>query len=378
MYHAVRLGSRLALMGLGLAAAVLLAEAVLRAFPDLMPAAAVNRAQLLHDLGDVRTRPDPYIGFLYPPNYRGSMRHHDAAFTFQTDALGFRNSGPWPERAGVVALGDSLTFGFGVPDGDSWVALAARSLGDVAIVNLALPGLGPLQQARVYRVFGAALRPKVVLLGFFPGNDFWDTAKFLAWLKLPDRSNYLLWRDFGIDEDRGLGTVEKVVKTSYVRSLLWAVANPNAEAFDGAVAYEMKGGRMVLFPESLRRLKERASPGRAEFDETFRALKELDDRVRSDHGRLVVVLLPSKEYVYLPLHGAMAEDPMKAVYRALDELQLSYLDLTPRFRERAAAGERLFFEVDGHPNARGYALIADAVVEYLRHGASGTRGRTLP
>lgn len=87
------------------------------------------------------------------------------------------------------------------------------------------------------------------------------------------------------------------------------------------------------------------------------------------------MVLPSKEYVYLPLRGTMARDPMKEVYRALDELHLSYLDLTPRFRDRAGAGERPFFEVDGHPNARGYALIADAIVEYIRGGASRTKGQ---
>jgi hypothetical protein len=45
---------------------------------------------------------------------------------------------------------------------------------------------------------------------------------------------------------------------------------------------------------------------------------------------------------------------------------LPYLDLTPQFQARARQGERLFFEIDGHPNAAGYRLIAEVVLDYLR------------
>jgi hypothetical protein len=93
---------------------------------------------------------------------------------------------------------------------------------------------------------------------------------------------------------------------------------------------------------------------------------------------MVVVLLPSKEYVYLPLQHAMKDDPLRHLYRTLDKLEISYLDLTPRFRDRAAAGDLLFFEVDGHPNTQGYALIADAVAEFLRPLLSRARAGGAP
>ena len=46
-------------------------------------------------------------------------------------------------------------------------------------------------------------------------------------------------------------------------------------------------------------------------------------------------------------------------------MELATLDLAPLFRARAEAGEKLFFEVDGHPNTRGYALIAEGIRSYL-------------
>jgi hypothetical protein len=363
---AVRLGTLLGLVLIGLASVLVVTELVLRVFPGLMPAHAANRAQVFRDLANVRTRPDPYIGFLYPPHYQGTMRHYDASFSFRTDAHGFRNAEPWPTRPDVVVLGDSVTFGFGVPDGQSWVDLAARSL-DVGAVNLALPGFGPLQQVRVYETFGAALRPPIVLVGFFPANDFWDTAKFLRWLSLGEGGNYLLWRDFGVNSLGGRSTLQKLLRGSYLQSLVWALVNadPQSSGKD-AVAHETRGGRLVLVPSVLDRIRRLARPGRPEFDEALHALKALDQRVRGQGGHMLIVLLPSKESVYLPPSRKPDDDPLHHVYAALQAQGLEYLDVTPRFRERAAAGEMLFFEVDGHPNGTGYALIAETVVEHLR------------
>ena len=61
----------------------------------------------------------------------------------------------------------------------------------------------------------------------------------------------------------------------------------------------------------------------------------------------------------------------------LGELGIRYIDLLPDFRTRAAKGEVLFFEVDGHPNARGYALIAELVLAHLKENAKKYGLQTL-
>jgi hypothetical protein len=89
-----------------------------------------------------------------------------------------------------------------------------------------------------------------------------------------------------------------------------------------------------------------------------------------------MVLQPSKEEVYLSLRNPIPEDPARPLREALQQRGIEYLDLGPIFCERAAAGQRLFFEVDGHPNAVGYALIAESVLHdlerrhYLRRAPS--------
>jgi lysophospholipase L1-like esterase len=362
----VRWLAALGLVLFGLGIGLVLLEVLLRVVPGLMPLHALARVRFFRDLGTVQTRPDADLGFLYPPNVQATMRLSEVSFKFSTDAHGFRNRQPWPARADVVALGDSLTFGFGVPDGHSWVDLAARGLGHPAVVNLALPGFGPLQELRVYERFGAPLRPKLVLVGFFPANDFSDTARFLTWLGLDEGGNYLLWRDFGVTGRDKLTRLDRLLSTSYLHSFLWSVLNPETREYGRrAIVHRTPQGRLRLHPGALRALRQRASPSRPEFVETLDAFQRLDRLVRADGGRVVILILPSKEYVYLPLRRPMKRDPLANVYTALDDRGLTYVNLAPLFRERAAAGERLFFEFDGHPNQRGYALIAEAVVRYV-------------
>jgi hypothetical protein len=45
------------------------------------------------------------------------------------------------------------------------------------------------------KLFGQ-LRPKVVLVGLFIGNDFWDAEMFDLWFKSGAGGSYMIWRDF--------------------------------------------------------------------------------------------------------------------------------------------------------------------------------------
>jgi hypothetical protein len=93
----------------------------------------------------------------------------------------------------------------------------------------------------------------------------------------------------------------------------------------------------------------------------------------------LVALFPTKEEVHRPLLGDDQGESwgilVKPFVAAFERLGIRYLDPTPILQERATQGERLFFEVDVHPNAKGYRLIADAVAERLEKLAGlGGRG----
>jgi hypothetical protein len=95
------------LIPLSLTVAALLAEGVLRLFPELMPEEAqLNR--LWNEQTPVKSVGDPYLGFVYPPHLQADVVTDDFRFKINADEHGFRNRSPWPDKAEVVIVGDSV------------------------------------------------------------------------------------------------------------------------------------------------------------------------------------------------------------------------------------------------------------------------------
>lgn len=133
----------------------------------------------------------PYIGHLHTPYSHIMIEGKGFRAVHDTDGHGFRNSWPWPwpERAEVVVVGDSLTFGYGVAASEAWPSVLAAALPGTRVINLGLIGASTPQYLRTYEVFGAPLRPRVVLIGVFAQNDFWDAGLYDQWLRLGAEGN---------------------------------------------------------------------------------------------------------------------------------------------------------------------------------------------
>ena len=134
----------LPLVAASVAFALATAEACLRVFPQLMPEEFQLRRHWQDTSGPV-PHGDPYLGYVFPSNYEGRVEDHNGsfAFNFSTDSYGFRNSSPWPRRADIVVLGDSMAFSYGVEDNEAWPDILAEQLPGSRIINLGLMGRRP-------------------------------------------------------------------------------------------------------------------------------------------------------------------------------------------------------------------------------------------
>jgi hypothetical protein len=288
-------------------------------------------------------------------------------------------------------VGDSLVFGYGVDAHEAWPARLASASPGVRIVNLGLIGAGPQQYLRVFETFGLPLQPRLVIIGIFPQNDFWDAGLFMRWLRSDKPGwNYMVWRDFGQPRAArhsrrarlramALG-VYFVARHSYVFNL-------GEQAAKGAIRRQSRrrlsitladGGPLQLSPRDFKSKTAGARPGRPEFDVVVKSVKALRDTAAAHGAQTAVVLEPSKEETYLPLVGRTVVDPSAALRHALDRLDIPWVDLGPAFRSEAQAGARLFFEVDGHPNAAGHAVIATGVRQALGETRLLPSGRNGP
>ncbi len=348
---------------------LLLAEGFLRLFPGLLP--PERRQYMLVDMNNVGVT-HPYIGHLHTPNAKKHLSGPDYDVRQTTGPFGFRNSGPWPRHADIVILGDSLVFGYGVSDRSAWPAILDRSFPNLKVVNLGLVGAGAEQYLRVYEIFGERLHPKLVIVGMFPGNDFWDAGEFQEWLREGAKGNYMVWRNYGHFSGSLLRQPSQAIKSillrhSYLYNLVLAARfNQEAKRAGEPKIVRLKGGQEIrLLPSDFESRTVGSQVGRPEFQLTVRALAELRDRVAKAGGHVLIVLQPSKEEIYLPMLREKVRDASAELRPALKELGIEYLDLTPAFKREANNGKALFFDADGHPNSGGYRLIADQVIEYL-------------
>jgi lysophospholipase L1-like esterase len=369
-------------VALSLLFGIVLIEGGLRLFPSLLPAEIRQLVQIRqHDFGV----PHPYIGHLHRPHNSFIFTGRDFSATHRTDGHGFRNPWPWPERADIVALGDSVTFGQTVEDHQAWPAVLGRLLPQTRIVNLGLIGAGLQQSLRVYETFGIQLRPKVLLVGVFIRNDFSDDGLFERWLKSGWNKNYMVWRDFGrpkklhFDPARPIRSLIAMLRQklylfarrTYFFNLLRYLKATIGEGrlSEVKIFRTADDSRLELLPRDFVDKTEGAAPERPEFQLVAKALRQIHATAARNGARTLVILQPSKEEIYLPLLGELASDRATPLQRLLTDYGIDYLDLTPEFRQRAIAGEKLFHEADGHPTDRGYALIAQLVASHLKINA---------
>ena len=366
--------SRVWLLVVGVVLALIIGESLLRLVLVLLPAELQQRLQASPSNSAIS---HPYIGHLPRPNSARVISGRDFRAVHRIDSRGFRNAWPWPERAEIVAVGDSMTLGYGVEDDQAWPAVLARALSQSRVINLGLVGAGPQQYSRVYETIGVRLCPRILLVGLFVRNDFWDADLFDRWLKSGVGGSYMVWRDFGRPL-RIAGTrsalewkLYLLARESYLFNLLHGIKKnvKGSQLFEPEILQLADNHQLQLMPNDLASKTIGAQPDRREFRLVLDALQHIQATATRNGTQTLVILQPSKEEVYSPLLGGAPPDPSGPLREALTGVGIEYVDVIPVFRQHAAAGERLFFEVDGHPNASGYALIAATVHSYLKaHG----------
>lgn len=113
-------------------------------------------------------RHDAEVGWTLLPNVSTRVVAEVFQYTLTTNSRGWRDvETPLAKPAGrrrVVVLGDSVAWGWGVDDGGSFPDLVERRVGDLELVNLAVPGYGSDQEFLTLEREGWLYEPDAVLL----------------------------------------------------------------------------------------------------------------------------------------------------------------------------------------------------------------------
>jgi hypothetical protein len=351
------------LVPLAILIALIMAESVLRLYPQLLPLEAQIR-RLWQLQSQVQSIGDPYLGFVYPAHRTKQIESLDFRFTIESDEHGFRNPSPWPDQADIVVVGDSMVYGWGVERSTSWVGLLEESLAGQRVITLGMPGAVPQQYVRYLEKFGLDLHPKLVIFGIFAGNDVVGAENFESWLASGSPGNYDVWRFFG---GKPPSRSRNLLGESQLLLFLQSMKRTMGDAYSSETVKIPDRGSLQLVPAIHKRALAKNHPQDAAFRKVIELAVTAKNLAVANGSEFLVILFPTKEEIYLPLSGVSYPSLTRPLKDALEDQDIRCIDLSERFHESATQNEKLYFHIDGHPNKTGNRIIAGVVIEHLRN-----------
>ncbi len=154
--------------------------------------------------------PDEAAAYRLRPGFSGLEKARSGEFqtAVRIDQRGLRADGQRELGGGVLALGDSMTFGEGVAAEEAYPARLAARLG-VAVANGGVPGYSSRQMAARLEALSPALRPRLVLVTLAAlwdmqrcSNPFVYAEGYIVAAKYRDRL-HLVGDDLLLEQVRG-------------------------------------------------------------------------------------------------------------------------------------------------------------------------------
>jgi lysophospholipase L1-like esterase len=274
------------------------------------------------------------------------------------DILGFRNYRV-PNVADVVAIGDSQTYGNNAAIEENWPNQIRRLLGHrhPEVYCMATGGWSAVQYLNMFR-HATALRPRVIVVAYYTGND-------------PDEAVSVAYSTDDWVELRPAKEIDIRDKPRFPGS-----PPPLSEQW----SVRFRNGNEMTFAPSLRLVSNDSSYAtvRAGYKIIEKTAQLMDTSVAKAKIGLVLTIIPTKELVYaerLRREGiqqsedyaklvAMEQNNIARLVSAFQSLKhAQYVDVVHPLQQAAMANEPIYpAEVNGHPIAGGYRVIAKALL----------------
>ena len=321
-------------------------------------------------------------------------------FVFETDEMGFPNSEyEWRDEYDIVVLGDSFTVRTAPK---TWIDLLSEKSGH-SILTLGAQSWGTLSQEQAVKKWGLDKNPEWVILLFFEGNDLLNVQQYLE-----RKDSGLDWRTY---DYQGVPWAHRLLTPHLWRYLINRSSNDVVANESHEYIFPMTASTYVGEVETILKFSH-LLPISADYEtiensDEFKALSasliEIDQLVKAQNGRFLLVYVPSKEHVLwsrfwdpvdvnhilertvtVTLSNGengrlqfnqphLTYDQFNANHLAQEQLmtdfatqnEIEFLNLTPVFWQKTIDEGEFFHFADVHWNQAGNQLTADTIWEYI-------------
>jgi len=336
------------------------------------------------------------------------------------DKNGYRNYNV-PQQVDVVAIGDSQTDGYlnAKKIEDSWPH-ALGTLLEKDVYQVALAGYGPVQYNFLLKQ-ALDFNPQTIMVGFYLGNDLFDVFDMVyqgeSWIELRDKNfSFKEPIDVNITDENFVslkyaykkGSLQfKIMEArqwlrqnSFIFSFLSDITVGVRDKFGLADTKEKREQRLDGFAQENQDLlffynqepKTTLSPyyrtsvidlDDKRIEEAFRITQqlflEMNNVLKTKGKKFIVVIIPTKELVYGRYmnyvgmeYSTQLADYLKKEERLVNQIidfcktnQIDCVepadDLVVGLKDKK---EIYPADIDGHPTAEGYKVIAESVFKY--------------
>lgn len=357
-------------------------------------------------------------GLLFPPGAEFPYRTPEFTHLARINSLGFRDrhweTGRNRETFRLLAIGDSFTFGMGVELEQSWPKILERELRaqglNVEIANLGSPGASPVEYSETATRAIPLLKPDMVLIAILQGDDLAQTLhQNRARKKIRNNSLFNAVGRIGATLSAALipnttallsNSTDKPPRFKSRKLLLEDIWKEQAAEMVHNLAGEKKA-RFAMMGETVKEmfLLGHLNPGivsialsdpnyfartlQPDDPEVQSALQHLQgslERIRNidRNVRIIVISVPLGSYTsqavlngrkdmgFVTRPGMLDTTvPDDLLQRICSQAQVSCISVTEPFRAQARISP-LYYQYDGHFNARGHAVFAGLLARALQ------------
>lgn len=291
----------------------------------------------------------------------------------------------------ILVIGDSMTFGWGVEDNETFSAVLERNLNAAAeetgidkkfeVINAGFMGGFTLDGFYSWLVNkGFQLEPDLVLVSFFPYNDVSDLLE-MEWKKTDDLGLPVAVTSLDTTVKRGRLAKRHPTEWKYAIPVL---RNSHLFMLLGSALEKYSPQTVELIKKPLGVAPDRPRATREEIDrclyggecsqqlaaaeeKIWRLIEGVGLRGNQNNAQARVVVLPWPDQVK-EAAGKEAEEiknvrPQKEIKEMLDSKSVRMIDLLPALADNPS--EKYFYGRDGHLNVRGHGRVAQAIFKYF-------------
>jgi hypothetical protein len=337
---------------------------------------------------------DDALVFRMQPNFQGVYSSYEFSVPVALNSSGFRDREFGSKREGairIVGVGDSFTFGNGVAMEETFLkrlesCLSSNSQPPIEVLNCGVPAYSPQQEFRLVEECRSTLKPDIVILGFFVGNDFVESGDLYDSTGVPTLKveSGALISDKKSDQERGI--IRKMSRPFRhffsTRSHLYVfLRNRSSELLSrfGLHAFNLP-------PEFCE--KRFSTRMEQNWNLTQTIFRNLASSTANNSQRLIVLILPTSYQVYqktwnqyiaalqLDPSNYDLDKPQRILRDFFDDQDIEYVDALPGLRQNIHAP--LFFPIDGHLTPQGHQLVAQQLCDYLATHGTPARAANSP